>query len=123
MNRVLRAGAIAAAIIAALQTVLDAMTSFLSVTSFVLTAATLVAVLVRRTPLAIMWLVLAADLVQVVWYAGSFDNPFGGLLYGTLLLPFVFRVMAMVLALLARRGSIAEATSDLALGAEYAARP
>lgn len=45
---------------------LDAMTSLLSATSFVLTAATVAAVLFRRPPMAIMWLVLAADLVQVI---------------------------------------------------------
>ena len=53
--------------IAAVQTVLDAVTSLISITSFVLTTVTLAAVLFRRTPLAIMWLVLAADLVQLIW--------------------------------------------------------
>ena len=108
--------------IAAVQTVLDAMTSLLSATSLVLTAATVAAVLFRRTPLAFMWLVLAADLVQVIWYSRAFDNPVGGLLYGTLLLPFVFRTVAMILALLARRSSRA-AASDMAPSSESAARP
>ncbi len=89
VNRILRAGAIAAACIAAVQTVLDAMTSLLSIASFVLTAVTLAVVLFRRTPLTILWLVLGADLLQVIHYASAFDNPVGALLYGTLLLPFV----------------------------------
>jgi hypothetical protein len=122
VNRSLRVGAIAAASIATLQTVLDALASLLSVASFVLTAATLAAVLFRRTPIASMWLVLAADLVQVIRYASAFDNPLGGLLYGTLLLPFVFRPVAMILALLARRSS-RQTTSDVAPGSLYAAGP
>jgi hypothetical protein len=121
VNRSLRAGAIAAVSIAAVQTVLDAITSLLSVASFVLTAVTLAAVLLRRIPLVIMWLVLAADLVQVVRYASAFDNPLGGLLYGTLLLPFVFRTVAMILALLARRSR--RTTSDVTPGPMMAAAP
>ena len=113
MSRGLRAGAIAAASIAVAQTVLDALMSLWSVTSLVLTVATLAAVLFRRTPLAIMWFVLAADLVQVIRYASAFDNPFGGLLYGTLLLPFVFPTVAMMLALLARRSSRRQEASDV----------
>jgi hypothetical protein len=122
VNRSLRAGAIAAVSIAAVQTVLDAITSLLSVASFVLTPVTLAAVLLRRTPLVIMWLVLAADLVQVIRYASAFDNPLGGLLYGTLLLPFVFRTVAMILALLARRSS-RRTTSDVRPGPTMTAAP
>lgn len=107
--------------VAALQTVLDAATSLLSMASFVLTTVTLAAVLVRRTPLAIMWLVLAADLVQVIWYASRFDNPLGGLLYGTLLLPFVFRTVAMILALLERRSSRGHTTNHRAPESLFAA--
>ena len=109
--------------IAAVQTVLDAVTSLISITSFVLTTVTLAAVLFRRTPLAIMWLVLAADLVQLIWYARAFDNPVGGLLYGTLLLPFVFPIVAVILALRARRSSVTMTTSDRAPGSVFAARP
>jgi hypothetical protein len=112
----LRAGAIAAVSLASLQTLLDALTSLVSVASVVLTAVTLAAVLVRRTPLALMWLVLVADLVQLIWYVSAFDNLVGGLFYGTLLMPFVLRTAAMVLALLARYVGGRPTTRDVTSG-------
>ena len=107
-SRGLRITAWALLAVASVQTVWSAFivgASPWTTVSVVLTGVTLVAVLYPGTAIPGLWAVLAANAAQAIAYTAGFANPVGGVLYATLLFPFVLRAVAVVFALLSRKGA------------------
>jgi hypothetical protein len=74
------------------------------IVSIVLSALTAGVVIFTKTPIVALFGVLALDVAQLVWYVAGFEFLAGGLLYSAVLFPFVARLAAIALELVARRG-------------------